>query len=131
MRSNLRLRDRLKQAVGGLESEREFGSQPEVQQGLRSVEEHKQFLSGFLRDLPSLTKELHSQVSTRRLAEILMHIVRQALKPEEAVILWRRGGAASKVGDLAVAIVHPAESRIQKGDALPIGRGEIGSLASH
>ena len=130
VRSNLRLRDELKQAAGELESEREFGCLPsEVQQGLRTVEEHKQFLSGFIRDLPSLTKELHSQINTRRLAEILLHIVRQALKPQEVLILWCRGEAASKVGDLVVAINHPTQSRIQKGDALPIGRGEIGLVA--
>jgi diguanylate cyclase (GGDEF)-like protein len=130
LRSNRRLRDKLTQAVGELESERKFGCLPsEVQQGLRSVEEHKQFLSGFIRDLPSLTKELHSQVSTRRLAEILLQIVRQALKPQEALVLWRRGGGPSNAGDLVVAVVHPAQSRIQKGDGIPIGRGEIGLVA--
>ena len=130
VRSNLRLRDKLKQAVGELESEREFGTLPsDLQQGLRSVEEHKQFLSGFLRDLPSLTKELHSQVSTRRLAEILVHIVRQALKPQEALVLWRRGEGKSKAGDLVVAVNHPTESQIEKGAAILIGRGDIGLVA--
>ncbi len=130
VRSNRRLRDKLKQAVGELESEREFGCLPtDVQQGLRSVEEHKQFLSGFIRDLPSLTKELHSQVSTRRLAEILLQIVRQVLKPQDVLVLWRRGGVPSNAGDMVVAEVHPAQSRIQKGDAIAIGRGEIGLVA--
>ena len=130
VRSNHRLREKLKQTVGELESEREFGCLPsDVQQGLRSVEEHKQFLSGFIRDLPSLTKELHSQVSTRRLAEILLQIVRQALKPQDVLVLWRRGGGASNAPDLVVAEVHPAQSRIQKGDVIAIGRGEIGLVA--
>ncbi|HEX9725568.1 MAG TPA: sensor domain-containing diguanylate cyclase [Vicinamibacteria bacterium] len=129
-RSNRRLRGKLRQTVAELENERQFGTvPPDVQQGLRSVEQHKQFLGAFLRDLPILTQELHSQVSSRRLSEILLQIVRQTLKPGEAMVLWRRRGETSHGSNFSVAVVHPERSSIHRGDSIPLGRGEIGLVA--
>jgi hypothetical protein len=48
------------------------------------------FVTNFLRELPHVSRELHSGVTERAIPTILLNIVMRALTPEQTVVLVRR-----------------------------------------
>ena len=94
--------------------------------------ERKEFLSRFVRELPLLTEQLHSRVSSRRIPGILLQVVIRSLEPRQALVLLRRRSAQSepgRTGRLTTAAVHPTDSSIKPGLEVNIGEGELGFVA--
>lgn len=94
--------------------------------------QRNEFLSRFVRELPLLTEQLHSRVSSRRIPGILLQVVIRSLEPRQALVLLRRRRAQSEPGRtarLTTAAVHPAHSSIQPGLEVNIGEGELGFVA--
>jgi len=135
IRWNLRFRSELERVVLELTRERAFHrrSSAELRQNLESVENHQRFLARFIRDLPDLTRELHSRVEARRLPGILLKVLCRSLEPEQAVVLLCRGassntGATSNEPRLVVAAVHPSDSPIRPGDEIPLRHGTLAAV---
>jgi diguanylate cyclase (GGDEF)-like protein len=94
--------------------------------------ERKDFLSRFVRELPLLTEQLHSRVSSRRIPGILLQVVIRSLEPRQALVLLRRRSAQSEPGRtarLTTAAVHPTNSSIKPGLEITMGDGELGFVA--
>jgi diguanylate cyclase (GGDEF)-like protein len=94
--------------------------------------ERKDFLSRFVRELPLLTEQLHTRVSSRRIPEILMQVVIRSLEPRQALVLLRRRTAHSDPGRaafLTAAATHPRDGSLREGTAVQIGEGELGFVA--
>jgi diguanylate cyclase (GGDEF)-like protein len=93
--------------------------------------ERKDFLSRFVRELPTLTEQLHTKVSSRRIPDILMQVVIRSLEPRQALVLLRRRSAHSEPGRaawLVAAAVHPKGSLGSRAE-IQIGEGELGFVA--
>ena len=94
--------------------------------------ERKDFLSRFVRELPLLTEQLHSRVSSRRIPDILLQVVIRSLEPRQALVLLRRRSAQSEPGRtarLTTAAAHPKHGSLREGIEIHIGEGELGFVA--
>ena len=131
---NLRLRSELEGVVLELSREREFHrrNSAELRQNLESIENHQRFLARFIRDLPDLTRELHSRVDARRLPGILLEVICRSLEPEQAVVLLCRAssntGTNSNERRLVVAAAHPPDSPIRPGVDIPLRHGTLATV---
>ena len=132
---NLRLRSELEGVVLELSREREFHhrNSAELRQNLESIENHQRFLARFIRDLPDLTRELHSRVDARRLPGILLEVICRSLEPEQAVVLLcRRGSSNTGTNNnerrLVVAAAHPPDSPIRPGVDIPLRHGTLATV---
>jgi len=93
--------------------------------------EDQGFVKDFLRELPHVSRELHSGVTERFIPAILLNLIMRALAPEQAVVLVRR---KPKLGDpeRQMRLVVAASSHndvVQPGTELPFGSGEVGWVA--
>jgi diguanylate cyclase (GGDEF)-like protein len=94
--------------------------------------ERKDFLSRFVRELPLLTEQLDSRVSSRLIPDILMKVVIRSLEPRQALVLRRRRTAHSEPGRtarLTAAAAHPKGGSLREGMEIQIGEGELGFVA--
>ena len=94
--------------------------------------ERKDFLSRFVRELPLLTEQLHSRVSSRRIPDILLQVVIRSLEPRQALVLLRRRSSQSepsRTARLTAAATHPKGGSLRKGLEIDIGEGELGFVA--
>ncbi len=90
------------------------------------------FLSCFVRELPLLTEQLHSRVSSRRIPDILLQVVIRSLEPRQTLVLLRRRSAHSEPGRtarLTTAAAHPKGGSLKEGTEINIGEGELGFVA--
>ena len=94
-------------------------------------EAEARFYSGFLNELPHLTRELHSGVGERRLPAVLLKIVMRTLEPETALVLVRRRRSLTEPGreNFLVVAAAPADGPVRTGTQIPFGKGEIGFVA--
>jgi diguanylate cyclase (GGDEF)-like protein len=89
------------------------------------------FVTDFLRELPHVSRELHSGVTERAVPAILLNIVMRALAPEQAVVLVRRKpklGEPERQRRLVVA-ASSHNDLVQPGTELLFGSGEVGWVA--
>ena len=94
--------------------------------------ERKDFLSRFVRELPLLTEQLHSRVSSRRIPDILLQVVIRSLEPRQALVLLRRRRSQSepsRTARLTTAAAHPKGGSLRKGLEINVGEGELGFVA--
>lgn len=91
------------------------------------AEEDLQFLNHFLKEFPQLARELHGGVKERDVPSVLLSVVARSLRPDQAVVMVRRGGPDNdpRTSRLVVASVSPEDS-IPLGTELPMHEGELG-----
>lgn len=96
------------------------------------LEEDQQFLVQFLKEFPHYARELYSGVKERDVPGVLLKVVTKSLRPEQVVILVRRGSAESDPGQgvrLVVAAVLPEGTAVRPGTEIAIEEGDLGFAA--
>jgi diguanylate cyclase (GGDEF)-like protein len=89
------------------------------------------FLARFVRELPHVAHELHSQAGGRQIPRLILGAAIRVLEPRKAVVAVRRRPAESdpdRHTRLTIAAVLPAGGT-EIGAEIPIGQGEIGYAA--
>jgi len=96
------------------------------------VARERDFLLRFAREFPQLTRELHSEVDTRRIPAELGKLLVSAFQPWQAVVLMRRSNVTSdptRERSLVVAAVARPDADVELGVELPFADGELGFAA--
>jgi diguanylate cyclase (GGDEF)-like protein len=96
------------------------------------LQQDQQFLAQFLRDLPHLSRELHSGSTERQIPRILLNIVMRTLAPRQALVLIRRRNVETdpqRGSRLIVAAAGPHECGVKLGTEIEMGKGMIGFSA--
>jgi diguanylate cyclase (GGDEF)-like protein len=89
------------------------------------------FVTDFLRELPHVSRELHSGVTERAIPGVVLNIVMRTLVPEQAIVLIRR---RPRLGDPVTPrrLVVAASSHrdlVPLGTEVEFGSGEVGWVA--
>jgi diguanylate cyclase (GGDEF)-like protein len=114
-----------------LEAERDLRrALTHAERSLAHTQAEHDFLLGFLREFPHLTRELHSTTNPREIPGLLLNMLTRVLAPEAAVVLVRRQSSESEPlrhTSLVVAATTKG-ARASLGVCVPAEEGEVAAI---